>query len=82
MPITRTPRENLYALFVMNPTAAFLRNESGKWKQSNRGDQQVFTREIPYRGVVVLMGTEKQLTGVSGISDSERATVLLESLAP
>jgi hypothetical protein len=71
-----------YGLFVMKPSADFLRNEAGKWAQSTQGDHQVFTREIPYRGAVVLMGDENQLIGVSGISEVARATALLESLMP
>ncbi len=69
-----------YGLFVMKPNKAFLQNESGKWTQSKHGEHLVFAREIPYRGVVVLMGGPKQLIGVSGFSEVEQATELLAAL--
>lgn len=71
---------NGYRLFVMKPNAAFLRNESGKWEKSQRDGRMMFTREIPYRGAVVLMGDEKQLIGVSGLEGVESATELLTVL--
>lgn len=71
---------NEYGLFVMKPTDAFLRNESGKWTSSSSGETMTFTREIPYRGVVVLMGDSEQLTGVSGFKDVEQAVALLKTL--
>jgi len=40
----------------------------------------MFTREVPYRGVVVLMGDTQQLIGVSGFEEGEQATALLETL--
>jgi hypothetical protein len=69
-----------YRLFVMKPSKAFLSNGSGKWMQSSRGEQLMYTREIPYRGVVVLLGDTRQLIGVSGFDDGEEATALLETL--
>jgi len=69
-----------YRLFVMKPNAAFLRNESGKWTQSKHDGRLVFTREIPYRGVVVLMGEGERLIGVSGVDGIEAAIVLLAAL--
>ena len=76
------PAGEKYGLFVMKPSADFLRNETGKWARSTHGNHQVFTREIPYRCAVVLMGDEDQLIGVSGISEVARATAFLESLMP
>lgn len=73
---------NEYGLFVMKPTDAFLRNESGKWTSSAPGKPLTFTREIPYRGVVVLMGDSEQLIGVSGCKDVEQAAALLKKLVP
>ena len=71
---------NEYGLFVMKPTDAFLRNESGKWTSSAPGEPLMFTREIPYRGVVVLMGDSEQLIGVSGLQGVEQAAALLKTL--
>jgi len=69
-----------YCLFVMKPGAAFLRNDDGKWTQSEQDGRLLFTRTIPYRGVVVLMGDEERLIGVSGLEGIEPATELLSSL--
>ena len=71
---------NEYRLFVMKPNAAFLRNERGKWTQTEHDGRAVFTREVPYRGVVVLMGDQERLLGVSGVEEIELATGLLISL--
>ena len=71
---------NEYRLFVMKPSKAFLRNDSGKWTQSSRDGQLMFTREVPYRGVVVMLGDTQQLIGVSGFDEGEQATALLETL--
>lgn len=70
-----------YGLFVMTPTEAFLGNASGKWKESSHGDQRVFSRKIPYRGVIVLMGDGERMIGVSGFGDVETALAVLESQA-
>jgi len=69
-----------YGLFVMKPSSTFLKNEAGKWATFAHGEHQVFSREIPYRGMIVLMGNREQLIGVSGFNEIERATVLLENL--
>ena len=69
-----------YRLFVMKPSGAFLRNEKGKWSQSESEGRMVFSREIPYRGVVVLMGDEASLLGVSGIADMVTASNILISI--
>ncbi len=71
---------NEYELFVMKPTDAFLRNETGKWTSSAPGEPLTFTRQIPYRGVVVLMGDSEQLIGVSGFKEVEQAAALLKTL--
>ena len=71
---------NDYGLFVMKPTDPFLRNESGKWALSATGEHMTFTREIPYRGVVILMGDPEQKIGVSGFEDVEQAAKLLKTL--
>lgn len=71
-----------YRLFVMKPSAAFLRNDNGKWNQSEQDGQMLFSREVPYSGVVVLRGGEERLIGVSGLEDVKSATKLLTSLQP
>jgi hypothetical protein len=71
---------NGYRLFVMKPSAAFLRNERGKWAQSEHEGRLVFTREIPYRGVVVLLGDDERLVGVSGFAEVEAAVAVLAPL--
>jgi len=71
---------NEYRLFVMKPSAAFLNNERGKWVQTEHDGRLVFTREIPYRGIVVLMGDQERLLGVSGVENLDAATELLTSL--
>ena len=71
-----------YRLFVMKPSAAFLRNEGGKWAQSEQDGQMLFSRFIPYSGVVVLMGDKERLVGVSGLEEVKSATELLVSLQP
>ncbi|MCP4291608.1 MAG: hypothetical protein GY780_07210 [bacterium] len=70
-----------YQLFVMKPSQAFLGNKRGKWTVENRqGDELLIWREIPYTGVVVLLGDEKQMLGVAGFEDFEAAVNILESL--
>jgi len=69
-----------YRLFVMKPRASFLRNESGKWAQSEQEGRIRFTRTVPYSGVVVLMGDKERLIGVSGFDEIQSATELLTSL--
>ena len=69
-----------YRVFVMKPGATFLRNEAGKWTQSEQDGRMLFTRKVPYRGVVVLVGDQKEMIGVSGFESVVRATELLESL--
>lgn len=69
-----------YRLFVMKPGKSFLSNEGGKWAQSEVDGRLLFTRTIPYRGVVVLMGDQERLTGVAGFEEIEPATALLASL--
>ena len=69
-----------YGLFITKPTAALLRNDASKWTESNHDEHLVYTREIPYRGLVVLMGDREQLIGVTGFSDVAQATALLETL--
>jgi hypothetical protein len=69
-----------YRLFVMTPPAAFLRNGRGKWSQSEQDGRLTFSREVPYRGVVVLMGDREQLVGVSGLETVAQATAVLEPL--
>ena len=70
-----------YRLFVMTPSKAFLNGKSSKWTSEIRPDGSLFFwREIPYEGVVVLQGNEKQLLGVAGFADRETAAALLESL--
>lgn len=76
----KDPEGHEYRLFVMKPSKAFLRNDSGKWTQSSREGQLMFTREVPYRGVVVMLGDTQQLIGVSGFDEGEQATALLETL--
>jgi hypothetical protein len=71
-----------YRLFVMKPSAAFLRNEGGKWTQSEQEGQMLFSRTVPYSGVVVLLGDEERLVGVSGLEKVKSATELLVSLQP
>ena len=68
-----------YRLFVMKPNAAFLRNDSGKWAQSEHDGRLMFTRQIPYSGVVVLLGDEERLIGVSGVDEIEAAIEVLTS---
>jgi hypothetical protein len=66
----------------MKPSAAFLRNEDGKWTQSEVDGRMLFTRTVPYRGVVVLLGDEERLVGVAGFEEVEPAAELLTSLTP
>lgn len=69
-----------YRLFVMKPSAAFLRNETGKWTQDELEGKSLYSRQVPYSGVVVLLGDEEQLLGVSGLDKVESATELLTSM--
>ncbi|MCP4573681.1 MAG: hypothetical protein GY838_15085 [bacterium] len=66
-----------YRLFVMTPSAEFLGNADGKWERSEADGRLRFSRSIPYRGVVVLVGGEDRLVGVSGPTEIEAATKLL-----
>lgn len=72
--------EGGHQFFVMRPSSAFLRNERGKWTVTENGPHLTFVREIPYRGLVVLMGDKEQLVGVSGVKTMEEATDLLVGL--
>ena len=69
-----------YRLFVMKPGAALLRNETGRWQQGKDGVRLVFERKIPYSGVVVLLGDEEQMIGVSGFDQAGPALELLKNL--
>jgi hypothetical protein len=69
-----------YRLFVMKPSAAFLRNETGKWTQDEHEGESLYSRQVPYSGVVVLLGDEEQLLGVSGLDKVEPAIELLTSI--
>jgi hypothetical protein len=69
-----------YRLFVMKPSAAFLRNENGKWTQTEHEGKTVYSRRVPYSGVVVLLGDTERLLGVSGLDQVETATGILSSL--
>lgn len=72
-----------YRLFVMAPSKTFLKGIDKKWTRSEgKPDSLLLWREIPYEGVVVLMGDEKQLLGVAGFEDFKTASALLESLQP
>ena len=65
---------------VMKPSAAFLRNETGKWTQDEHEGKSLYSRQVPYSGVVVLLGDEEQLLVVSGFDKVESATELLTSM--
>jgi len=69
-----------YRLFVMKPSASFLRNENGRWTKSEHKGRTLYSRQVPYSGVVVLLGDEEQLLGVSGLDQVEPAADLLMSL--
>jgi hypothetical protein len=69
-----------YSLFVMEPSAAFLSDENGRWARTEHDGRLRFSRSIPYRGVVVLLGDEERLLGVAGLDAVEPATELLASL--
>ena len=70
----------VYRLFVMKPSRSFLRNEGGKWTQSEHEGRLMYTRSIPYRGVVVLLGDEERMTGVSGFGTVAVATEVLDRI--
>ena len=40
----------------------------------------MYTRSIPYRGVVVLLGDEERMTGVSGFGTVAAATEVLDRI--
>lgn len=69
-----------YRLFVMKPSAAFLRNENGKWTKSEHKGQTLYSRKVPYSGVVVLLGDKERLLGLSGMDKVSPAVDLLTSL--
>ena len=69
-----------YQLFVMTPSPAFLDDDRGQWHRSERDDRLLFSREIPYRGVVVLLGDEDHLLGVAGLPEVAAALAVLEPL--
>ena len=69
-----------YRLFVMTPSRTFISNRDGRWKMEDRGDELLFQRRIPYSGVVVLLGGNDQLMGVSGFEEAGPAVELLETL--
>jgi len=70
----------VYRLFVMKPSRSFLRNHGGKWTQSEHEGRLMYTRSIPYRGVVVLLGDEERMTGVSGFGTVAAATEVLDRI--
>ena len=67
----------VYRLFVMEPSNRFLRDAGDKWTLSEHEGQLMFTRSIPYRGVVVLLGDEERMIGVSGFETVAAATEVL-----
>lgn len=76
----KVPDTGEYRLFVMKPSSRFLRNESGKWTKSEYEGQTMYSRQVPYSGVVVLLGDEERLLGVTGLEQVEPAADLLVSL--
>ena len=66
-----------YRLFVMEPGSSFLRNAGDKWTRSEHDGRLMFSRSIPYRGVVVLVGDEERMIGVCGFETVATATEAL-----
>lgn len=70
-----------FGLFAMSPTRSFLRKVEEKWTAEDHKDGTRFLyREIPYSGVVVLLGDAQQVLGINGLSDLDQAKTLLESI--
>lgn len=63
--------------FALRPGAGLLSNRSGRWTVQDHGGQQLWSREIPYSGVVVLLGDAEQMQGVAGIADLDQAIALV-----
>ena len=71
----------VYRLFLMEPSSRFLRDAGDKWTRSEHEDQLMLTRSIPYRGVVVLLGDEERMIGVSGFATVAAATEVLDRIS-
>ena len=69
-----------YRLFVMSPTATYLKNKAGRWNREEHDGVLCFHRQIPYSGAVVLMGDSDRMLGVSGFEDVGQATEFLKTL--
>jgi hypothetical protein len=67
-----------YRRFVMKPSRRLLADDGGRWARSALGDgRELWSREVPYSGVVVLVGDTEQMVGIAGLADLELATSLL-----
>ena len=70
----------VYRLFVMEQSNRFLRTADDKWTRSEHEGQLLFTRSIPYRGVVVLLGDEERMIGACGFETVAAATEILDRM--
>lgn len=74
-----TPEGLEYQLFRMPARPAFLAGLSDRWTEKEHGGRRLLTRQIPYRGEVLLLVDGENLVGISGIADRETALRLLKS---
>ncbi len=79
--IYQKPDDTEYQLFVMQPRKSFLNDIGNKWTAEEHSHGKLLIwREIPYSGIVVMLGDDSQLTGVAGLNGYDEAVALLESL--
>jgi len=70
--------DTTYRLFTMRPSSRLLNNQTGHWVTETLDDSRLLMhREIPYSGVVVLLGDTEQMVGVSGFADRDQAVTVL-----
>ncbi|MBD3221646.1 hypothetical protein GF314_10425 [bacterium] len=71
-----------YRLFTLRPGRALL-SDTARWNRQERPDgRQLIWREIPYSGVVALLGDEDSMLGVADLADLDRAVEILTAAAP
>jgi len=66
-----------YRLFAFVPPARFFETLSRSWHQHERDGELVVWREVPYGGVVVLIGDASRLDGVADLADLDSALAVL-----
>jgi hypothetical protein len=69
-----------YQLFSFRPDARFFNDPGSRWQVEDGGGERWFWRAVPYRGLVVLRGTDTLLLGIADLDDLADARARLARL--